>query len=567
MTSFFQTPPQLHNQFTTDSALQSCLRRLLPDEVLNDISPGLTSLGELAAGEMVTLAEAAGAQLPVHIPYDAWGRRVDEIQTSDAWSQMRRIAATEGIVATAYERQHAEYSRIHQMTRLYLFHPSSAIYSCPLAMTDGAARVLELMGDDALKERAFARLTSRDVQDFWTSGQWMTERTGGSDVGKSLSVAIPGERDGEWLLHGNKWFTSAVTSEMALTLARTDDGVPGTRGLSLFYVEIRNDDGSLNGIQVRRLKDKLGTRALPTAELDLNGTRATMLGDPGNGVRKAAALLNITRSYNAICAVGYMRRGIALVRDFAGRREAFGRLLSQQPLHLETLADLQTEFEGGLQLSMRLAELLGKEECNRASEAEQALLRILTPLAKLSTGKQTVAVCSEVLECFGGAGYVEDTGLPQLLRDAQVLPIWEGTTNILSLDVLRAGEREGAVVPLFEDCRRLLETVKSSSAGKHLEDSRIRVEQSLARLMEYCQQLPNLQPDAVQAGARSLALSLARTYAGALLLNHATWSIQNEGNEAVPRVEAARRWCRKPLAVLLSTDNEGLSDTAALALA
>jgi putative acyl-CoA dehydrogenase len=353
---------------------------------------------------------------------------------------------------------------------------------------------------------------------------------------------------------------------MALTLARTDERIPGTRGLSLFYVEIRNNDGALNGIEVRRLKEKLGTRALPTAELELNGTRATMLGDPGNGVRKASALLNITRSYNAICAVGYMRRGIALARDFSTRREAFGRFLSQQPLHLETLADLQTEFEGGLQLSMRLAELLGKEECDTASDSERALLRILTPLAKLSTGKQTVAVCSEVLECFGGAGYVEDTGLPQLLRDAQVLPIWEGTTNILSLDVLRAGEREGALQPFFEDCKRLLTTVESSPVGKHLEDSRVRVTDSLLRLVDHSRQISDLRPDAVQAGARALALGLARTYAGALLLNHAVWSIQHEGDGAVARVEAARRWCRKPLATLLSADKSGLTDTAALAL-
>lgn len=566
MSAFFQTPPELHNQFTTDSALRSILRRLLPTDVLTDIEPGLTALGDTVAVEMPALAAAAEAQPPVHVPFDPWGNRVDDIRVSEAWSEMRRIAVTEGIVATAYERTHGVWSRIHQMVRLYLYSPSSAIYSCPLAMTDGAARVLELLGSEDLKQRAFTRLTTRDTDLFWTSGQWMTERTGGSDVGKSLTRAEPEPGSEVWRLYGNKWFTSAVTSEMALTLARVDDNVPGTRGLSLFYLELRDDDGRLNGIQVGRLKDKLGTKALPTAELELNGARAVMVGGPGHGVRKAAALLNITRTYNAVCAAGYMRRGIALARDYATRREAFGRLLSRQPLHLETMADLQTECEAALQLSLRLAELLGRDECGEATESERALLRVLTPLAKLFTGKQVVAVCSEVLECFGGAGYVEDTGLPSLLRDSQVLPIWEGTTNILSLDVLRAGEREAALQPLLEDAERLLHDISSDSEIPQLEPSRQTASAALTKLAEAGQRMHQLAPDTVQAGARSFALSLARTYAAALLLNHAAWSLRNEGDQAVARVAAAKRWCRRRLVDLTPDDESGLAETAALAM-
>ncbi len=566
MTSFFQTPPRLQNAYTSDSVLKSVLKRRLPPDVLEAIEPGLMSLGDRTVTEMPSLAAAAESQPPVHVPFDPWGRRIDEIQVSDAWKQMHRIAAEEGIVATAYERAHGPYSRIHQLVRLYLYHPSSAIYSCPLAMTDGAARVLELLGPQDLQERAFSRLISRDPQEFWTSGQWMTERTGGSDVGKSLTRAEPGDRDGIWRLYGNKWFTSAVTSDMTLTLARMDDRIPGTRGLSLFYVELRRSDGTLNGIRVLRLKDKLGTRALPTAELDLVGTEARLLGDHGHGLRKIAPLLNITRTYNAVCALGTMRRGIALARDYATRREAFGKRLSEQPLHLETLAALQTELEAGMQLTMRLAELLGREECGDATDSEQALLRILTPLAKLFTGKQVVRVCSEVLECFGGAGYVEDTGLPQLLRDGQVLPIWEGTTNILSLDVLRAGDREGALGPLLDDCRRMLSELTPRCEARHLAPALRSARDAVARITEFVRRIPDLDPDQIHLAARTLALGLASTYSGLLLLDQAVWSHEHETSAAADRSTAARRWCRRRLFEFDDASLQELPDTQRLAM-
>src|SRR5262249_39306737 len=160
-------------------------------------------------------------------------------------------------------------------------------------------------------------------------------------------------------------------------------------------------------------------------------------------------LLNITRSYNACCAVGFMRRGIALARDYARKRRVFGQRLADQALHLETLAALQVEYEAAFHLTFHLAELMGEEELGEAPAGETAVLRLLTPVVKLYTARQAIALASEVLEAFGGAGYVEDTGLPRLLRDAQVLSIWEGTTNVLSLDTLRAIEKDGAFEPFL----------------------------------------------------------------------------------------------------------------------
>ena len=338
MSSFFQEPPRLGNQYDDDRVLRSFLRRYLTPHVLADAEPGLRRLGGRAAGEMIELASEAERAPPVHVPFDAWGRRVDEIRVSSAWRALHRIAAEEGIVATAYERMHDE-ARLHQFALLYLYHPSSAIYSCPLAMTDGAARVLEIEGDEELRREIFPHLVSRDPNEMWTAGQWMTERRGGSDVSGIDTLA---KRDGgAFRLYGNKWFTSATTSEIALTLAK----IEGSSELSLFMLRLRDNDGRLRQIRIDRLKDKLGTRALPTAELALEGTPAYLIGGEGGGVKKIATVLNITRLYNACCAVGFMRRGLALARDYATRRHAFGRPLCNQPLHVETLAKLQVDFE------------------------------------------------------------------------------------------------------------------------------------------------------------------------------------------------------------------------------
>jgi alkylation response protein AidB-like acyl-CoA dehydrogenase len=540
MSEFFQDGPELGNQYDEDRVLRTYLRWRLPPAVLDVIEPGLRRLGERAVTDIMSFGNAAEAAPPRHVPYDPWGRRIDQLEVADAWKQLERISVEEGIVATAYERREGAWSRVHQFARLYLFGPSSATYTCPLAMTDGAARVIELYGDDWLRQHPLPRLISRDPERFWTSGQWMTERTGGSDVSGTSTVAR--WEDGQYRLYGTKWFTSATTSQMALTLARVEDGPAA--GLSLFYLELRDSDDRMNHIRVHRLKDKLGTRALPTAELTLEGTPARVIGGEGHGVRKIAALLNITRGYNACGAVGGMRRGLALARDYARRRRVFGKLLADQPLHQETLAALQVEFEAAFHLTFRAAELMGKEELGLATEQERGVLRLLTPVVKLYTARQAIASASEVIEAFGGAGYIEDTGLPRLLRDAQVLSIWEGTTNVLSLDVLRAIERDGAVKPFVADLRARLETVRSPA----LHEPTARVRAAAGRIEAFLHQAQSEAADFLDAGARAFAYSLARSYAASLLLEQADWSLQQDNN---PRgVAASLRWCSQDLTPL-----------------
>lgn len=538
---FYQDPPRLTNQYDDDSLLRSYLKWRLPPEMLADIEPELRHLGRRAATDLLALDAAAEASPPRLVSYDAWGRRIDEIVTSEAWRDLDRIAAEEGLVAVGYERKHGALSRVDQFARLYLYAPSSATYSCPLAMTDGAARLLELYPDPVTRV-TFEHLTTRDPRFFWTSGQWMTERTGGSDVSRTATIAVPS--GDEFLLHGTKWFTSATTSQIAVTLAYPK----GKHQLSVFLVQLRDSDGRLRNIHVNRLKDKLGTRALPTAELTLDGTPAHLIGGEGDGVKKIAAMFNVTRVYNAVAAVAGMRRAIALARDYATRRVAFGKPLSAHPLHTETLAALELEWRAGFLLAFHVAELLGRQECGTATPEDLARLRLLIPVAKLYTAKQAVAVASEALECFGGAGYIEDTGLPRLLRDAQVLSIWEGTTNVLSLDVLRAMEKVSAFEAFLEEATRRCDDLAREPLGS----AAGRVRDALRRLASLADQMRGEGQSFAESRARGFSYAIARIMAALLLLEHADWALAN-GDEAPARW--AVRWCARDLAA--SVNEEG----------
>jgi alkylation response protein AidB-like acyl-CoA dehydrogenase len=532
---FRQEPPQLGNQYVQDRALRSYLKRVLPPDVHGEVEPSLQEMGELAGGELYRMQLADRLNEPRLTQWDAWGERVDRIEVSPLWRVAERLAAERGLIATAYERRHGAHSRVHQFALAYLFTPSTDIYSCPLAMTDGAARVLTTSGNESLVKRVVPHLVSRDPEEFWTSGQWMTELTGGSDVGASETVARR-DSEGVWRLYGRKWFTSAAASQVALTLARPEGNQAGGRGLALFLIETRDADGCLRGIQVNRLKDKLGTRKVPTAELMLDGTPAELVKGTTDGVRDIAPMLNVTRLWNGVSAATLMRRGVALARDYARRRAAFGSTLVEKPLHADTLAGLQAEAEGALHLAFYAAELTGRDEARELDETGARLLRLLTPLMKLTTARAAVHVASETIEAFGGAGYVEDTGVPVLLRDAQVLSIWEGTTNVLSLDALRTTLKdEGALASLKTEVERLARAVRDEGLARTTRaalDAVVHAEGWLAANVEK-------SPATTEAGARRLSLTLGRALTLALLTSHAQWSLEVE-RDARPAAAARR---------------------------
>lgn len=545
--------------------------------------PPAERFGWEAATSVKELGQQAEAQPPRLVQHDAWGGRIDEVVTSPAWQALKAASAREGLVAAAYERRQGRHSRVVQMAKLYLFGASSGLFNCPLAMTDGAACLCEALlaasppgapanggsaqrsgegrpADGALRAvlaEALRHLTSQDPVEFWTSGQWMTEKRGGSDVSRSTETVAEPEQagrtgPGSWFrLHGYKWFTSAADGEVAMALARElpagasgggGGGATGVAagGLSLFYVPVQRDSaGRPQGFEVVRLKDKLGTRQLPTAELLLTGIRGLKISEAGRGVPAIAPMVNITRLHNAAAAASYMRRITALAQDYARRRCAFGAPLIRQPLAQRALAWLHLHTAGSLALTLEVARLLGLQECGCAAPEDSHLLRLLTPLAKLFTAKEAVAVVSEGIEFFGGQGYIEGTHLPVILRDAQVLPIWEGSTSVLVLDVLRVlSSTPQAAAAYTHRCSAELEAAsaaaaqlgRSSPAGRALGHACTVLSGTLLLVESVLRATVagGAGSAAVQVGARELAFAMARLFVGALLATHAAWSGEEE---------------------------------------
>jgi acyl-CoA dehydrogenase len=521
--SFVQPPPQLGNQYRGDRVLRSYLRRVLAPATLAAIESDLDVVGAYAASAW-RQARSHPAQEPTLTQWDAWGNRIDRLELTPAWKVAQEIAARFGLVAAGHESTHGAAARTHQFALVYLFHCASEFFSCPLAMSDGATMAIKASGNAALIAHALPHLLSRDPDQHWIAGQWMTETSGGSDVSASETTAR--FENGQWRLHGRKWFTSAINSQMALALARPENAAAGSEGLALFYIEPRDAEGRWQNLSLDRLKHKLGTRELPTAEIHLEGTPAQLVGDPHHGVRAIAPMLNVTRTWNAVCAIATMRRALALAHDYAQKRQAFGRALIDQPLHRATLDSLQAQFAAALHLTFYVAELLGLAQTGAASPAQQNLLRLLTPLAKLWTGKLALAIASEACECFGGAGYLEDSGLPQLLRDAQVFSIWEGTTNVLALDFLRALRSAGGVATLLEAQAGLHAEIQSGALAKLAKPAAERIQVIAAALQTLASERAELE-----ANARAIALGLVENFALSLLLRHADWAQRIEGDD------------------------------------
>lgn len=484
--------------------LRSWLARSVPKDLLEQHRPVLAELGRLSGGAWYRMQLEDRLNEPRLTSWSAWGERIDRIELTPLWKQAHRWAAEYGLIATGYNASLGPHARLLQFARAWMYIPSTDFYGCPLAMTDGAARILSDAGNADLARRALPHLLTSDPEAFWTSGQWMTETVGGSDVSRTETTARR-DADGQWRLTGRKWFTSAATSEIALTLARPEDPSgqrqDGSRGLALFYLEPRDADGRLQNIEILRLKDKLGTRKLPTAELWLDGAPAVPVAGLDRGVAAIAPMLNITRTWNAVTACALMQRALALAGDYAGKRRAFGRPLNELALHRETLADLEADRAAASCALLSTIDLLGQVERGRADDEDRAALRLLTPLIKLGTARDAVSVVSEALEAFGGAGYIEDTGIPQLLRDVQVLSIWEGTTNVLSLDALRALDRVG-IDAWLQRMNARLDACRQPALGDRVEDARGR----LGRVPGW---LAN-GPEALEPQARRLALNLYR---------------------------------------------------------
>lgn len=550
---FYQLAPKSQDSFNKNKVLQLFLKSMLGfqhKDKLQTFCKDMKIWSDRIDDELEPLNQEAIKNPPQHIPYSPWGQRIDQIQMPKSWSRFQEIAAEEALIATAYNKTFEEHSRLYQFVKLFLFHPSSSFFTCPLAMTDGVVKCLSLLGEGKMAQEALQKMTSTNPKEFVTCGQWMTERQGGSDVSESGTEARL--ENNNYHIYGSKWFTSDVVSQYAAILARTDKQA-GAKGLSLFLMKIKDENGNHNRIQIRRLKDKLGTKVLPTAEVDLLGTPAVLIGEKHQGIKNVSHILNITRLYNAICAMAQPQRAYELALDYATKRKSFGSYLKDHPLHLETLSQIQSTLAGGLSFVLHSSSLLGLTETSQeASKASKhnTLLRLLIPLGKIVTGKMSVQLSSECLESIGGAGYIEDTGLPLHLRDSQVFSLWEGTSNILSLDVLRVLNKHADVLSIYEeDIKKRVEQAKDFPQAQNILDSLTKIQQFLSKTKDR---------QILEASAREIAFSLFYTYAASLMLGHALWAKQNNEEWFLT---VASKFCSQKLFFCTSKTPQSLKQT------
>jgi acyl-CoA dehydrogenase len=449
--------------YTADLDLAFLLKRSLSKEQYEQAQDTLCDLGLLASRRIDQLAEDANRHTPELVQFDKRGQRVDKVIFHPAYHELEEIAYEQFAIAACTHRSDALgwSERIPQPLKFamaYLAMQAEAGVFCPVSMTDALARVLEKHASEALKRRFLPGLIAMNMAELKQGAMFLTEKQGGSDVGQTATVAKRSREldplsgiglQPEWELWGDKWFCSNVSADLILTLARPEGAVSGTRGLGLFLVPRLLEDGKHNRYVIHRLKDKLGTRSMASGEVTLQGALAYQVGDLGRGFVHMTEMINLTRVWAAIGSLAAMRRSFFEALLHTRERIAFGRPLAEQPLMRRQLIELLVEVEGCAALVFETTVVLERVD-RYESEVDRRLLRILTPLAKYYVPKQAEYVALEALEMRGGNGYIEDWPNARLLRDCIVNAIWEGSSNVIALDVLRAMEREGADRSLFE---------------------------------------------------------------------------------------------------------------------
>ncbi|POX36304.1 acyl-CoA dehydrogenase [Streptomyces sp. Ru73] len=429
-----------------DPALRPLLDRVLSADDRARIEPLLTELGALAAGEMDRQAALADANPPRLRSYAPDGERVDEIEYHPAHDRLAEIAFERfGLAAMSHRPGvHGRPDRAPHTVKYalsYLYVQSEFGMACPLSMTDSAARVLRLFDPDRYAAE-IAALASTDPAVRATGAMFMTEKQGGTDVGRTETVATPADGGAHWTLTGKKWFASNPGADVILTLARVPGQGEGTRGLGMFLVPRLRPDGTRNAVRIDRLKDKLGSRSIASGEVTLDGAYATPVGELTSGFRQMAEMLNVSRLSNAMRATALMRRAVRESVAHTRQREVFGTPLFDQPLMRVTLLPMILDAEAALGLVLEAAARLDDADAGDATAA--GLVRVLTPLAKYTVCKRARTVTGEAMEIRGGNGYIEDWVNPRLLRDAHLGSIWEGSSNVIALDVLRCLRRQAA---------------------------------------------------------------------------------------------------------------------------
>lgn len=505
-----------------DPALRPMLDLVLAPEDRARIEPLLDEMGRVAATELDELARIADRNPPVLRQYSPSGERIDEIEFHPAYHRMAEIAFNRFGLAAMSHRPGVNgwpgsTPHVVKYALSFLFVQSEFGLACPLSMTDSAARVLRLFDRERFADE-IDRLSATDPARAATGAMFMTEIDGGTDLAQTATEATC--HGDHWTLRGRKWFASNISADFVLTLAKVPGQGTGTRGLGMFLLPRLRPDGGRNAIRLDRLKDKLGSRSMASGEVTLEDALAWPVGDLTRGVPQMLEMVNVSRLSNAMRSAALMRRAVREAVEHARTRIVFGKALFDQPLMRATLLPLLLDAEAALALVLESAAQLDRADQDDAQA--RALVRVLTPLAKHTICKQARHVTAESMEVRGGNGYIEDWVNARLLRDAHLGSIWEGSSNVIALDVLRCLRKEKAHHHLADFYRARAEALRGEETGAAAGI----IAGHWLELREAGERLLAASAEEQEAGIGRYAEDLSRLLMATLLLEHADAQIR-----------------------------------------
>ncbi|NBC27424.1 MAG: acyl-CoA dehydrogenase [Bacteroidetes bacterium] len=443
------------NFYESDQILVDYLREYASSEAAGYMKDNFVELGRDAATVLDALSLDADKNGPELVKRNPYGEELNSIRFHPAYWMMMDIAARSEMFYVKYEpglrKRFASDRHKLGFAAGQLFAMGELGIYCPLCMTDGAAHVLDRHATGEDRKRLIPKLSSRKGEQLMTGAMYLTEKAGGSDVGANRTVASHIEDD-LYHLNGEKWFCSNANADVILALARTGPLQEGTRGLSLFLVEKFLEDGTRNLMDIMRLKEKMGVRSMATAEVLLTDTVGKRIGPEGDGFKIMAEMINMSRLYNSVAAIAGSRRAVVEAWQYLNHRVTFDTTAVEHPLIREKFYELGSLYVTGFLLTWRAIRAMDAAE--NGDEQERTLLRILTPMAKWWTAEKSVYIVRECMELMGGNGYIEDFIMPKLFRDVNVLPIWEGSGNIIVLDILRAIRKTDALEVLVNQIKK-----------------------------------------------------------------------------------------------------------------
>lgn len=476
------------NFFTDFETLELLLRDHLKAPFLSYALRELEEFGRACANEIDQRAAYTDREgEPRLIRYDKFGEEVSEVRVNEGYRQTVQETYDTGIVGYVHKEipelgHKGNYT--YSFAQGYLLSHAEPGFYCPVTLSMATAYLLDHFADEEVKKRFLPNVLSTGEVPLYEGATFLTERQGGSDVGANTVRAVP---DGEnYRLYGEKYFASnAGMAGVAMVLARIDGAPAGSKGLTLFAVPWRTEDGELNHLRIRRLKDKLGVRAVPSGEVEFDGAAAYVVGDPARGLAYMLEALNLSRICNAVASLGIMRRALLEARIYTDRRNAFGQRLSDYPMVRDTLGRLSAKLHAETVTVFDFIKLYEKVADGQASEHEQVLNRLYIALLKKETAEQAIHFSHEAIELHGGNGYIEDFVTPRLLRDAQVLTVWEGTENILALELIRLIKKFSVHDLFIKDMQQRLSAVYDGPLKTVLEERVADLAEHLAAFASY----------------------------------------------------------------------------------